>query len=176
MELTTKILDHVIIFWDGSKIFVTKGQNDQISQKRRNGEKSFSIDDCSYDCKGVNKQLTLKQFYDQYPDQMPETRPQLNVEEVKPMSLDEQAKHNQAVRNGLIQGLEREIAIAEARGEDRTAARAILESYKKGRANEHNNSNYWVKVVEKYKNKTRNESEESHYQFALKKSKNNLFA
>lgn len=176
MELTTKILDHVIIFWDGSKKFITQGQHDFLVQNSDGTKKTFPLDNQLYSFSSISKLLTLKEFYDQYPDQMPETRPQLNVEEVKPMSLDEQAKHNQAVRNGLIQGLEREIAIAEARGEDRTAARAILESYKKGRANEHNNSNYWVKVVEKYKNKARNESEESHYQFALKKSKNNLFA
>lgn len=166
----------VIIFHDGSKKFITEDQAVEIMRASGSQLKSITTPKLGMiSFSSIAKIITLKDFYDQYPDQMPETKPELKVEEVKPMSLDEQAKHSQTVRNGLIQGLEREIAIAEARGDSQIAAREILERFKKGKASEHNNSNYWVKVVEKYKNKNRNESEESHYQFALKKCKNNLF-
>ena len=74
MNLTTEVNNQVIIFHDGSRLFVTDKQVEKITEQIQLGQKGIWINKNYYTFSSISKIISLKDFYDQYPDQMPDYR------------------------------------------------------------------------------------------------------
>jgi hypothetical protein len=78
-KLSTKVDEQsVIVFHDKSKKWVTKAQAEHIfNASCEPGQKGILIDGSFYTFSAISKILSLKDFYDQFPDERPaETRNQ----------------------------------------------------------------------------------------------------
>jgi hypothetical protein len=172
--ISTEVFSNVIIFHDGSRKFITEEQYTYLLEQQSLGHKSITTPKLGYIAySSIAKIPEILDFYNQYPDERPEYRPEWKGPVTEPYkSLEEQALATERGRNGLIEGLNKFINQAQGRGENPVHAMEILENYKAGRLTgaEKRKKGYWQAVYEKYKDKQdRNESEEKHYQYALNK-------
>ncbi len=72
---TTQKFNSVIVYHDGSRKFITKPQEDLIFGAMNAGNKNIItplLGQITFSA--IAKVLSLSDFYDQYPDEMPETR------------------------------------------------------------------------------------------------------
>ncbi len=72
---TTQVFDSVIVYHDGSRKFITKAQEALIFGAMNAGNKNIItplLGQITFSA--IAKVLAIKDFYDQYPDEMPDTR------------------------------------------------------------------------------------------------------
>lgn len=163
-SLTTDPCTHVIVFYDGSKKFITTRQYQLILEASSKELKSISTSQLGFISFGaISKIPEIEDYYNQYPDERPDYRAEYQPEEDTRTS--QQKEHDyQRVRQGIVKGLQ---GFCKTHP-DAQQAKSVL-SYMLGNEK---NEGYWERVVEKYKDKQRSTSEEGHYQFALKKVQN----
>jgi len=75
MELSTKVEEQsIIVFYDKSKKWVTRAQAEYLfNASCEPNKKGVKIDGSFYTFSSISKILSLKDFYDQFPDERPVT-------------------------------------------------------------------------------------------------------
>ncbi len=170
-ELSTQVQDHVIIFHDGARKFITKQQAALLFQ---NPSKTITTPQLGFiSMPSIARIIEIEEFYSQFPDERPEYRPEFKPEPRETYkSIEEQSLGDVRRRSGLVRGLQLVIDEEDAKGRPAMNAREILEKWQKGeRQNGGDNRSYHQKTVDKYKDKVRTPSEETHYQHAVQKLK-----
>ena len=75
-KLQTEQYNGVIIFWDKSKIFITKKEMELI---KNIDSASFEIKGSIYSFNQISKILYLEEYYNQYPDERPQEKKFLDI-------------------------------------------------------------------------------------------------
>lgn len=162
-SLTADPCTHVIVFYDGSKKFITARQYQLILEASSKELKSISTSQLGFISFGaISKIPEIEDYYNQYPDERPDYRAEYQPEEDTRTSQQKERDY-QRVRQGIVKGLQ-DFCKTHA---DAKQAKLVLDHV----VGEEQHGGYWEGIVEKYKDKERNSSEEEHYQFALKKTR-----
>ncbi len=103
-QLSTEQKNKVIIFHDGSKLFITSQQEELIYQISGTPTKHIRIDGNMYAFSTMAKIIDLKDYYDQYPEQRPETREEIKIE-TDNRTLEQIAESSKENYQGLLKGL-----------------------------------------------------------------------
>lgn len=105
-NLSTETKNHVIIFNDSSKIFITKVQAHNIFHGSMGSNPNFELDGNMYKFSAVKKILNLKEFYNQYPDQRPKEYPtEPEVPREKYTSVTKTFEKNKHILELMLKGL-----------------------------------------------------------------------
>lgn len=162
-SLTTDPCTHVIVFYDGTKKFITTKQYQIILEASSRELKSVSTSQLGYISFGaISKIPEIEDYYNQYPEERPDYRAEFQPK-IDNRTPEQQERDYQRVRQGIVKGLQ-DFCKTHS---DAKQAKEVLNHVLGNEQHE----GYWEGVVEKYKDKERNSSEEEHYQFALKKTK-----
>lgn len=131
-QLATNVNNQVMIFHDGSKRFITDSQASLIFQASCGTNKSITTPQLGMiTFSSIAKIISIEDFYDQYPEERPEYRPEWKETPVEPYkSVQDQIQANEAMRSGVVKGLESEIISRKLRGESTANAEWILKQFK----------------------------------------------
>jgi hypothetical protein len=131
-QLTTNPVTQVIIFHDSSRKMITEPQANLIFQASAGQNKSITTPQLGMiTFSAIAKIISLNDFYEQYPDERPDYRPEWKAEPTEPYkSVQDQIQANEAMRSGVVKGLEQFIRGAESRGETPDNAKWILDHFK----------------------------------------------
>lgn len=116
MSLQTEVKNHVIIFIDKSKQYITEVQANAIMERSSNIQfKNIQIDESLINFSSISKILTLEDFYQQYPEEKPSAE---KVGEVKGSFFKDFDKQNYSGqgKSSMLRGYER--AMLELHGND----------------------------------------------------------
>lgn len=172
MNLTTDVKSRIILFRDKSTLYISEQQANMIYQQSSGGNKGLLINGNYYSFADITKIMAVSDYYEQYPEKIPLSRETTNVPDKIPYkSAEAQGLASERRRQQMISGITSFITQAEYRGENPIHAKAILKRWQdyKISVRENTEKGYYQKVVDKYKDKERTESEEEHYQHAVKK-------
>lgn len=107
-ELSSNPITQVIIFHDGSKKFITESQASLIMQSSNGQNKSITTPNLGMiSFSSIAKVITLKEYYEQYPDQVPEYRKETNLNELPKQyeTLEQQLEGHKNQFKGVLKGL-----------------------------------------------------------------------
>lgn len=174
--ISTTVKTHVILQHSGAVEYITSHQADLVINGLAVGAKGFKNAETGewMTFSSISDVMSVEKYYEKYPAKRPEWSPELTlIEDEKPLTEKEQTEANERRNHGIAKGLRQFIAEAETKGENPLNAKAILNDFVTGKRKATELSKgYWIKAYEKYKDKEdRTESEEAHYQFAVKKMK-----
>lgn len=168
-ELSTP-MSHVIVFHDGSHKYITAQQASLIFQASASAKTITTPQLGLISIPSIAKIVEIDDFYEQYPDKRPESRPEWKEPREEYKSIEQQALADESRRNGLVKGIKEYIAEADRRGEPAINAREILSRWEKGQRNVTDTRSYHQKTVDKYRDKPNlTPSEKAHYEHALSK-------
>lgn len=126
MTLNPNPLSHVIIFHDGSKKMITEAQSHLIFQASSN-QKSISTPQLGLiNFSAIAKIISLADYYDQYPENVPEPAKEFTTEE-KSFTLEEQLLGNKSRFQSFLTGLKKYIDQSLARKEKPVNAIKVYE-------------------------------------------------
>jgi hypothetical protein len=104
MNLSTEVKESVIIFFDGSRKFVTKNQADFIITESTGSKKGIVIDGSFRTFSSISKVLAISEFYQEYPEEQPNLI-QRWEEPREYISIEKKAWSKTKWLKGLIAGL-----------------------------------------------------------------------
>lgn len=128
-EITTEVKNYIIVFFDKSKLWITQGDYDVLQAAYSDPDaKMVQLGSSTYNLSGIDKILTMEEFYEAYPDQRPDPLSSKNFE--KPDDVPDY-RGEKLSRNGLasmIKGMQG--AIEEFRANGHEPVKAIGEQAK----------------------------------------------
>lgn len=127
-ELSTESKSAVIVFHDGSEVFISQEQYETLLTNYSNPDlKDFRINNSLYTKSSISKVLSLEEFYEEYPKKKPE--PVKENQFLKYEGLPSRVPEN--ALPSLIKGLKRFIDEQAVEGMKTPKAQAILDSWVK---------------------------------------------
>lgn len=110
MNLTTEVNSQVIIFHDGSKVFITDNQAESVIQMSGGQSKGIKINGNYYTFSSISKIVSTQEYYNQYPDQVPDHRSEVFTETTQPYeSVEQQLESHKNQFKGVLKGLKQYI-------------------------------------------------------------------
>jgi len=130
-QVSANPITQVIIFHDGARKFITESQSALIFQGSAGTNKSITTPQLGLiTFSSIARIISLNDFYEQFPDERPETRPEFKVESVgEYRTLEQQGLSSARNTKAMIKGIDLFISQAKARGEDPKNAMAIRDRW-----------------------------------------------
>lgn len=167
--ITADVKTHVVILKDKGRIFLTADQEVQFWQGQMQGSKGIKVNGEYVDYNMVGRVLPISRFYEEYPKERQEVRNVFaeNYPEYVRLPVGSNQQIRQPNKNAAEQMKKAFIKQQIESGISEEDAAKKFEGFTIGKR--FGEREYWRDVIVKYKDKTRNETEEEHYQHALKK-------
>ena len=86
-EIQKEVKNYVIVFKDRSNVFITEKQYNNIMSEcveQKSEISKIDVNGQGYDLNSISKLLSIKQYYEQYPDKRPQTYNNPIIEHNKP--------------------------------------------------------------------------------------------